>query len=620
MIFALIISAMIFVLIWIVGLAFMKLLGIADRERDIELAYVFSMGLVGFTSLLFLLCIFHGYRPIGVLIGSLLLFATSVFYLRNDFRNIVKGSFKKLTPNSLFVSIILFNLTAPGFFLALLPPYYKDTLIYHLYIPKLMIPKGAFVTVEGLSNSNFPLAMELIYGIGLMVDRPEVCRIVHYGFFWLLIFTTYKLGNRFFKWGGLVAALVTALTPSMQIVASWGYIDIALAFITLTAVAAICDEELNNKKNGLVFIGLVIGFSLWMKYLSLYFAGYSMILLYIATYKNSPNQGKAFYKVGLTGLVAGLYALPWYGKNIIETGNPVYPYFTNIFGGKHQWNEFFDKAYFHLLSDYGYGQGILKFLLAPYYMVRYGKFENLDGPYLGYDGVIGWVYLPLFALLVLGLFKMKKHVVFVKVFSIAILFGFVLWLTNSQQTRFLLPTIALVPLLAMAAISNLAAKVNYRSGILSFITVLSLLGAMPIAAYVSDINPWDYISGKESRHQFLMRIDPLHPIYTYINRNLPDDSKLFLILVGNKRFYLEPEAYSDSIFEFFTIQKVIQEKGNAHGVAAWLKEKGFTHILFDDYYILKPLTKEELDILSEFFAVHTRLVKKDKTFALIEIL
>ena len=615
MILALIFTLMLFALFWLTGYALFDLLKLQIDETDVRHAYAVAAGVAVFSAMLFCLCLIKAYFLPGVFAGVAFLALGSVIVLKSKIRKLIASVNEKQNVVGKAVTMLFLLLTLPGFLLAMLPPFYKDTLIYHLYIPKLMISARTFVEISGLSNANFPLGMELIYGVGLMIDRPELCRLLHYGFFWLLLYTAYKTGNRFGKWGGLVAAIVIALTPSMQIVATWGYIDITLAFIILSTLLAISDAKMISGLRGMVFIGLLIGFSLWMKYLSLYFAGTCMILMLLSLNRSGAKPMTVVGRCAFGGIVAALFASPWYLKNLIQTGNPVWPYFTNLFGGKLLWDDYYNLAYFHLLSNYGYGEGIWKYLLAPWYMVRHARFESVV-----YDGVIGWVYLPLFLLVVAGVFRFRKNDDFLKIATLQVLIGYVLWLTNSQQMRFLLPTIALMPILGVAGTYRIFEKTRIRTWILGVLLVLSLLGFRQINSYYHSLSPGKYLIQIENRDQFLNRVEPLHPSYKFINRNLPADSKIYLLLVKNKRYYLERDSFSDSIFEHFTVQRVIRESQNAGDLHKWMLENGFTHILFDEYYIRKPFEPEEQKILFAFFSQFTKVVYKDKPYFLVEIL
>lgn len=620
MFLALIISVLLFAAMWICGRAALVAAGITTEHSQIKGPYAFAVGLAIYSAMLFALCLIKAYTPVGTLIGTMLVVAGSLAVMKGRLAPELKDAFSGFSPKGLLTAGFIFLVTLPGLLLSVLPPFYKDTLIYHLYIPKLMLKTWTFVDVPGLSNTNFPLGMELVYGVGLMAGRPEVSRITHYLFFWLLLFTAYKIAGRFGKYAGFAAAAIIASTPSMQIVATWAYIDIALAFVTLVVIDAICDEKIRSNTKGLMLIGVLIGYALWMKFLSLYLAGYCMVLLLIALYKKGENAAPILGKVLVAGGTAGLFASPWYIKNIIQTGNPVYPYFTNIFGGKLQWDEALGQEYFRLLSSYGYGEGILKYLLAPYYMVRHGCLERLphEVQYIGYDGIIGWVYLPLFIIAGASLVMIPRRPVLNRIFALAIFFGYFLWLTNSQQMRFLLPTIALMPVLGVAEIREYFKSEKQQIIAALSLVAIALLGLGSVANYFSKIKPMAYISGNESRHDFLMRVDELHPTYTYINENLPPDAYIFLVWAKNKRYYLDRRAYSDSIFEHFTLQKAIRERKSPQGLADWMREQGFTHMMFDKQYIQRGLSDAEMIVLMGFIKDFARPIFIDGHFALIE--
>ena len=609
------VTALLFGCFWLFGHGLIRLCRLDLEGSDVHQVYAVAAGTAIFSVMLFVLCLVHAYNWPGLVLGLSILIALSLVILKGRLAanwQILANGFQKRT---VLFALFFLVLTAPGLLLAGLPPFFKDSLIYHLYIPKLMIAQGTFVDIPGLSNSNFPLGMDLIYGVGLMVRLPEVARLLHYGFFLMLLYVTYRVGNRFGRYGGLVAAMITALTPSIQIVATWAYIDIALCFLTLAILVAICDQRINRTIGGAVFLGVLLGFSLWMKYLSLYLAAYAAVLMFAAHARQQFRLVDSFKNIFAALAVAGIFACPWYVKNIIQTGNPVFPYFSNIFGGAQQWDPFFDKAYFHLLSNYGHGEGIAKYLLSPWYLVRYARFETI-----AFDGVIGWVYLPVFVLVVAGAVGFFRRQAIVQVMTLAVLFGYVLWMTNSQQLRFLLPTLCLVPLLGVAALYNLIRKEKVRIVLLAVLAVLSLGGLKEIGSYFNNTRPLPYLTGQESRQDVLTRLDPLQKTYTFINENLDRDAYLFLVLVGNKRFYLDRRAYSDSIFEYYSLQKALRTEKDAEGLHRWIQQMGFTHILFDVHYIVKPFTDEELGIFRSFLASYGRKLFEDGYFVLVEIL
>lgn len=617
MILALIVTTMLFGIFFIVGHATLVLIGAEPENRDLLHGYAMTLGTATYSLMLFLLCLLKLCNLPATIVGSALLLAASALFLHGRLGGLIRGVIGAIDKKTLLLIALFFALTLPGLLLALAPPYYKDSLIYHLYIPREMIAANGFVTIPGLSNTNFPLGLELIFGVGVMTARPEISCLLHYGFFYLLLFAVYRITRRYSQTGAIAATVAVALTPSMQITASWAYIDVALAFFSLAALVAICDGALNSKRSGLLLIGLLLGWTLWIKYLSLYFTATSVVCLFTALMlkKPRPKIARAIGAVIFAGVVAGALASPWYIKNIIETGNPVYPYFPAMFGGAPLWNALFDKSYFHLLSGYGHGEGVLKFLLSPWYLVRYARFESIE-----FDGVIGWVYLPLFLLFIMGVLYRKNRDTFATVASISVIAGYILWLTNSQQLRFLLPSLAVVPVLAIAGAQRIFSTGFARRIIAVLVIALSLTGLFSIGQYYAKIRPERYALGTENRHIFLMRVDPLTPIYTQMNENLPPDAKIFLLIVGNKRFYLERAAYSDSIFEYFTVEQLMKKSDDPADMAAWFLENGFGFILFDEFYLKKSFNPKQIQFLQQFYAQHTRLVKKDGYYVLVEIM
>jgi len=112
--------------------------------------------------------------------------------------------------------------------------------------------------------------------------------------------------------------------------------------------------------------------------------------------------------------------------------------------------------------------------------------------------------------------------------------------------------------------------------------IIAILIALNVS-YIKDrfytINPTKYILNSETRDEFLTRNLGYYPAVKYINENLPDDSKMFFIFIGNQGYYLDRAYYYDSSFGMKTIEGMVGASKDERNFKEYLYSMEATHIL-----------------------------------------
>jgi hypothetical protein len=129
------------------------------------------------------------------------------------------------------------------------------------------------------------------------------------------------------------------------------------------------------------------------------------------------------------------------------------------------------------------------------------------------------------------------------------------------------------------------------------------------------IRPLGVVAGLEDRNAFLDRMIPSYAMFRYVNTHLGEDSKLFFIYMKNLGYLCDRPYYSDSMFESYTIQKVLTQSETSTDVYDWLKERGFSHILYDNRYVsgeLSTFSAPEKDLFFAFQKTYLELIKTEK--------
>jgi hypothetical protein len=156
------------------------------------------------------------------------------------------------------------------------------------------------------------------------------------------------------------------------------------------------------------------------------------------------------------------------------------------------------------------------------------------------------------------------------------------------------------------------------------VTVSLGINGFHVVKHFMKVRPVPVVLGFEDRVAFLNREIPSYNIFDFINHNLSEETKIFLIYMKNVGYLCERPYYSDSMFESYTMQKILRQAQDPSKVRAALKEGGFTHLLYDINYVygeLSTFSGEEKALFSSFQDSFLYLIKSDKgRYYLYEIL
>jgi len=215
--------------------------------------------------------------------------------------------------------------------LSSLPPYRWDEMAYHYISPYTL----NFEKVWNIGNgfySNLPRLLETAFiGLFSLTKTYSVARFLQFSIFITSLLTAYSFLKKNCGYFVGIAFFLLALFHPADLLSqsTWGYIDVGtisfvlIAFITF--LGYVFSHNINELIYSLAFWGLAVGtkYSALTQLLSI-----SLILL-ISFFINKISL-KSYFKNLLIGLllfiILGGY---WYIKNLIHTGNPVYPF---IFG------------------------------------------------------------------------------------------------------------------------------------------------------------------------------------------------------------------------------------------------------------------------------------------------
>lgn len=530
------------------------------------------------------------------LLNRTILFATTIFlslialpqllHLVRRWRN--RRPAQPTDRPSLPVKLYLLITLGLGLTIALLPPTDWDGLFYHLTGPKLYLAAGRISSGIDIPHLSFPGLFEMLFTLGISLRGDVTAKLLHFGFSLLLAALVYRLGTRHLRLkNGRLSILILFSIPMVLTLAGWAYNDLALAFFQVGALYTLLTWREEKQAARLILGGLFCGLSMSLKYTSIFAPVTLGGLLLWWLWRDRIRPAPAFKSALAFGLPAVLVALPWYLKNWLFTGNPVYPF---VFGGAF-WDEFRSAAYSGAGS--GIGFDLVGLLTLPYQLTL----GLHDANYIdGRTGPLFLAFLPL--LLVYGVFRYRKKnfppaldglLVFALAQYAFWTFG-VAWSAGLWQSRLLLPAfVALCPALAwmiddLRYLNHRQFSLNHFLGL--FIGIVLLLGLVDqlFNNQIGSKSGWLYyrplhhLVGTETRTDYLTRRLGVHyAAMETLNTELPPDA-VVLFLWEPRSYYCRLDCRPDSILDTYNHLQYLHGSDAEAIVQQW-KTDGITHVL-----------------------------------------
>jgi hypothetical protein len=529
-----------------------------------------ALGLVGllnrwlFWALLVALVAFNG-RSIKALVAR--------FRPRRGSR--VSSQFSILLLVFLCVTLLLALLSA------LTPPAAWDALVYHLEGPKTYIGVGRVVWVPDNFHLSFPALTEMLFLCGMLLKGDVVPHLLHLAFGALTVAAVYAFSRKHF--GGhvpLLAAALCAAIPTAVTVATWAYVDLALAFYSFLAFFAVVNWlDDRSTLRWLLVAGALCGMALSIKYTGFTALAVVVTLALLGTMRAKSGRTRSFAAILVMVVVALVVGSPWYLKSLVYTGNPIYPY---VFGGQ-GWNELRNAW----LSSIGVSVSPIQLLFLPWDITVLGTqgttaFDATIPPYF-------LAFLPLLVivprehrmLLPLALFALVTYVLWIAA-------GAVTYSTFVFRTRILLP--CFVPLSVLAAyVVDALKQLDRRQFSLQRFVLLALGLGLAVNLVTQGLSflaldPLRFVVGAESRDDFLDRqlSDGHYEVMQYINTALPSTSKT-LFFWEPRSYYCQRDCLPDVVFDHFS--QLAAESPDASQLAGALRNDGISHVLVNERWL-----------------------------------
>lgn len=248
---------------------------------------------------------------------------------------------------------------AGSLLMALVPTWDYDGLMYHLQAPRLLLEEHHLRLMPDLWQANGPLNVEMIYALGLSLGSDAFAKLIHVWFGVILTLATIALGGRVVgKDLAWLSGLLVMGVPTLPFWAGAAFTDLAWAAFETLCLLGLVVWLRQRSPSWLVLAGLSAGLALGTKPLAALLVLIVSVVILVDRYRALREGARALAAFLVPAFMVGA---PWYLKNLILAGNPVYPL---IFGGP-GWPPDRVALLTAYLGSFGMGRKPLDYVLLP---------------------------------------------------------------------------------------------------------------------------------------------------------------------------------------------------------------------------------------------------------------
>jgi hypothetical protein len=277
---------------------------------------IFALGILGIL-----------YRE-TILIATIIFIISAILFFKKNKYEIPRPTLKneKIRPLfGLFLIMALVNLIG-----ALGPELSFDALWYHLTIPKIFLENHRIDFIPGnlFYYSVTPKLGDMLYIPALALGSEIFAKLIQWGFGILTCFVIYILSRKYFS---EKASFFAVLIFYGSLVVAWestvAYIDLIRTFFELMAVWGIVNYFETRDRKWILEGGVMLGLASATKILAL--TSLPIFIIFFLLFEKNKIVG--LKNAAIFAFCTFLVPFPWLFWSWLNTSNPFYPFFTNIY-------------------------------------------------------------------------------------------------------------------------------------------------------------------------------------------------------------------------------------------------------------------------------------------------
>ena len=413
-----------------------------------------------------------------------------------------------------------------------------DAAVYHYAAPNAFLRSGALIDVPENPFSYYPLLVEMLFTLGLGLNGEFLAGALTWIFLLPLTAGMLSIGRRLGSDRiGLWALVLFLGAPLTFELPFSGLVDLPFLVYCLLAIAVLLETGISIRQS--VLIGLLVGCSAATKHLGLLFLAAFALVYFWQAWSRTGRGGRSFGWAWIVVVLSLLVPLPWYIRSYLATGDPWFPFLSNLVQmagateGSFSLKSFSQSVYPRTLAGF---LGYLPYLTFVYTDLR-PWFWAISPAFLAFlPPAIVWAFVPQKDKSRSYSFSVLRMLVVLALATLIINF-----ITAPSYPRYLFPTWICLSLISAWVLNEILLRWPYPGRIivpvaiiLPFLIVFSMGAKRAV-----EVLP-QYFS-EDARIAAVQAGFPGYGTFIHANENIDPESSL-IISTDPKIYYLDSNA------------------------------------------------------------------------------
>ena len=482
-----------------------------------------------------------------------------------------KGYLKRSLKSKLLPIALIALLFIPVFILTLYPPTAWDATMNHLALVRAHLDAGRLTVNEHLRFAVFPQLMEMLFSIMMLFFDDISTHLISFSMMSASAITLYAFSKRYYSQrAGLWAAALFLSNPYVLWLGSTAYVDSGLILFVTVSTYALFNWYYSKEKHWLILAALFTGFAAGVKYSGLFFVLLFSVVVFFISCREKKYRTFPLFFVSLL-----LAASPYYIFNLYYTGNPVWPFWSDLFGYS-IWNQVDLESLLRELASHGTGTSLVSFLTLPWNLTFRSKLFLVEvRPSLSY------FLLFSFPFVVLTIFRKKMiRNLFLLIISYTLFWFF----SGAQELRYLLPVLPLYCMVTAVSIETFLMNASPLKKFLQNRGVMAIMLFMLLQGWfysVKTIYRYGFPPVTEAkRTEYLSKRLPTYKAYYFLN-SIANRKSVLYALNDMRMAYFYKGDFRGDIFGPYRYSRILDKLDNEERLYKELKAMDADYFLIN---------------------------------------
>ncbi|MBZ5641052.1 MAG: hypothetical protein LAO51_20115 [Acidobacteriia bacterium] len=453
-----------------------------------------------------------------------------------------------------------------GFLYASLPPTFYDTLVYHLGLPSLYLATKSLTYWNGSYLACYPQNAEMLNVVAMALGGEKAAQILSFGLACLLAAAVARMARgEAGREGSDLALLLLASQWPFWFEACFAKNDLLGALFLLPALSLVLERAPARPLRTLALAGVLAGLGVGVKLTN---ALPALLIGCVPALQRGRASRERMLRPAVFLLAVLAAASPWLVRNAVHRGNPFFPAFYSVLGGRDFSSEAAERMKRDTLQEMDRSPVAVAVRIAGI---------GIDRTRYASGGELTPLTIPLLAVgLLLSRRRETAIPLGIALVTLVVGVGYV-----SAVVRVYAVAWALVPLAAAAAF----ARFHHRAWRIAVVSIV-VAGAAP--GFLLSARMLETVSTGGSR-VFLGRIEPeayllervnYLPVARYANERLPADARI-LVVGSSRTAYFHRRCDAPCAWDDAWIARASRPDADPLALRDDLRRMGYTHVLLN---------------------------------------